>query len=89
MGVEPSFNTGLHSRDLPLLEKIQTFFGVGNISIGNNNTAIYYVASVQDLTNVIIPHFDMFPLITKKRADYILKSALEIIHRKEPKNLWL
>jgi len=71
---------------LPLLEKIQAFFGVGNISIGNNNSVTYYVSSVNDLINVIIPHFDKFPLITQKRADFLLfKSALEIIHNKEHK----
>lgn len=85
-GVEPSFIICLHARELPLLEKIQAFFGVGDISIGNNNTVTYYVASIQALTNVIIPHFDRYPLITKKRADFLLfKSALEIINNKGPK----
>lgn len=85
-GADPSFIIGLHAKDLPLLEKIQAFFGVGDISIGNNNTVTYYVASVPALTNVIIPHFDRYPLITKKRADFLLfKSALEIINNKGAK----
>ena len=85
-GVEPSFVVCLHAKDLPLLEKIQAFFGVGNISIGNNNAVLYYVSSFLELTNVIIPHFERFPLITKKKADYLLfKSALEIINSKGPK----
>ncbi len=85
-GVEPSFVVGLHAKDLPLLEKIQAFFGVGNISIGNNNAVLYYVPSILELTNVIIPHFERFPLITKKKADFLLfKSALEIINSKGPK----
>jgi hypothetical protein len=46
----------------------------------------YYVSSVQELTNVILPHFDKYPLITKKRADYLLfKSALNIINNKQSK----
>jgi len=85
-GVEPSIIVGLHAKDLPLLEKIQAFFGVGNISIGNNNAVFYYVSSIQELTNVIIPHFERFPLITNKKADYLLfKSALEIIYSKGSK----
>lgn len=85
-GVEPSFIIGLHAKELPLLEKIQAFFGVGNISIGNNNSVTYYVSSVNDLIEVIIPHFDKFPLITQKRADFLLfKFALEIINNKEHK----
>ena len=40
-----------------------------------------------DLTNVILPHFDKFHLITKKRTDYLLfKSAIEIINKKPLKN---
>lgn len=85
-GADPSFIIGLHAKELPLLEKIQAFFGVGDISIGNNNTVTYYVASVPALTNVIIPHFDRYPLITKKRADFLLfKSALDIINNKGAK----
>lgn len=79
-GVEPGFIIVLHAKDLPLLEKIQSYFGVGNIHIGNNNAVSYYVNNTQDLTNVIIPHFDKYPLNTQKRADYLLfKSALNII----------
>ena len=85
-GVEPGFIISLHAKDLPLLEKIQSYFGIGNISIGNNNAVSYYVSSVQELTNVILPHFDKYPLITKKRADYLLfKSALDIINNKQSK----
>ena len=32
----------------------------------------YRVTSLKDLINVIIPHFDKYPLISKKRADYEL-----------------
>jgi hypothetical protein len=97
-GVEPGFIIGLHANNLPILEKIQSYFGVGNIHIGNNNAVSYYVNDVQDLTKVIIPHFDKYPLITKKRAqrsrrdlgcfatDYLLfKSALDIINNKGQK----
>ena len=41
---------------------------------------------MQDLTNVIIPHFNKYPLITKKREDFLLFNyALEIINKKEAK----
>ena len=76
-GVEPSFIIGLHARELPLLVKIQTFFGVGKITIGNNNTVHYHVSSILDLTNVIIPHFDKYPLITKK-SRFLIKVCFGI-----------
>jgi hypothetical protein len=41
------------------------------------------IRSVKDLA-VIIDHFDKYPLITQKQANYILfKQALELINRKE------
>lgn len=43
----------------------------------------YRVSSVKDL-QVIIEHFDNFPLITQKRADYLLfKQAFELVKGKE------
>jgi hypothetical protein len=50
---------------LPLLNRIKSFFGAGNIRINKiNSSAIYSVESFKDLTNVIIPHFLKYPLIT-------------------------
>ena len=81
----PTFQIELHSRDLPLLKKIQSFFGVGSISVRQrDNQVIYTVRSLNDLTDLIIPHFDKYPLLTKKRADFLLfKSVLELINQKE------
>jgi hypothetical protein len=39
-----------------------------------NNMAVYSVSSVKDL-QVIIDHFDKYPLITQKRADGEARSA--------------
>jgi hypothetical protein len=45
---------------------------------------LYNVTSLQDLTNVIIPHFDKYPLITQKLADFILfKKVIDLMNRKE------
>jgi len=67
-----------------LLKRIQSFFGVGNITINKKNgQAIYSVKSVNDINRVIIPHFDKYLLITKKRADYLLfKKVVELITQK-------
>jgi hypothetical protein len=81
--VQPRFSIGLDKRDLALLKKIQSFFGVGKISTYNSNVVYFRVISVKDLA-VIIDHFDKYPLITQKRADYLLfKRIVEIINRKE------
>lgn len=79
------FSIKLHIKELALLEQIKLFFGVGVITISKEGGfAIYSVRSVEELENVIIPHFIKYPLITKKRADFeLFKLALDIISRGE------
>ena len=79
--VVPEFQITLHSRDLLLLRKIHSFFGIGIVGERNTRDQVYYsVQSARDIAKVIIPHFDKYPLITKKRADYLLfKQAINII----------
>jgi hypothetical protein len=56
--IDPAFEIGLNVTELALLKQIQSFFGVGTIRMNvRNNSAVYAVQSVKDLTNVIIPHF--------------------------------
>ena len=83
--MKASIRIALHLKDLALIKQIQLFFGVGSINISKrDNQAVYSVTSVKYLINVIIPHFGKYPLITQKRADFILfKLAVEMINRKE------
>jgi len=60
----------LHKKDVLLLKQIQTFFNVGNIYTHRSNLA-YTVQSFNDLSLVIIPHFDKYPLLTQKRSDFL------------------
>jgi hypothetical protein len=78
----PDFRIELHSRDTLLLRRIQSFFGVGFISERLDfNRIVYSVQSYHDITNVIIPHFDKYPLITQKRADYLLfKQGINLLN---------
>ena len=68
------FKIGLNIKDLSLLIKIQNFFGgIGTLTLDKNSHAwIYSVTSIKDLTNVIIPHFIKYPLLTQKLADFKL-----------------
>lgn len=34
--------------------------------------AVFTVQSLKDLTNIIIPHIMKYPLLTQKRADFLL-----------------
>jgi hypothetical protein len=51
------------------------FFGVGVINT-YGNVAMYRVKSVKDITNIIIPHFIQYPLITQKGADFKLFNTI-------------
>lgn len=76
------FQLGLHKKDRIVLEKFKSYFGVGNI-YEQDVVDVYKVQSVKDLKS-IINHFDLYPLITNKRADYELwRQAVEIIKNKE------
>jgi len=73
-------------RDIPLLKEIKSFFGgIGNIYVASNKqSATFYVQAIKDITNVIIPHFDKYPLLTQKRADFeLFKSVIQVMSRKE------
>ena len=83
----PVFAIELHIRDLEVLKKIQEFFNVGSVTVRTRNgkpTGIYSVQSLKGLTEVIIPHFKEYPLLTQKQADFILFSSLvNLMNNKE------
>jgi hypothetical protein len=59
------FDIGLDKKDGVLLGKIQSYFGVGKIYERSNNVLDFRVQSVKEL-EVIINHFESYPLITEK-----------------------
>jgi hypothetical protein len=81
--VKPIFSISLHNKDINLLEAIQRTFNVGKIYKHGIDSIQYRVSSLNDL-QVITDHFDEYPLITQKQADYILfKQAINLIYNKE------
>ena len=83
--VRLSFQITLHKKDIAVLEAIMDYFnGVGGIfKEGERDSVKYKVASIKCL-NLIIEHFDKYPLITQKQADYLLfKQALELVNCKK------
>lgn len=83
------FQIQLHIKYLELLNQIKNYFnGVGSITI-HKNRCVYMVNGFSNIINVIIPHFDKYPLKTKKLGDYLLfkNAVLNII--KDKKHLTL
>ena len=79
-----AFVIKLHKKDKSLLELIKNTLGVGHISSFNTEEAIQFrVESFKEL-QVIIDHFDKYPLITKKHCDYLIFiNCFEIIKKRE------
>lgn len=76
------FSIHLHSKDIDILYLIQKFFGVGNITL-QGNSAMFQVTKLGDLVN-ILDHFNLYPLLTQKYADFLLfKKAFDIIKDKK------
>jgi hypothetical protein len=77
----------LHEKDKALLEDIQKYFSTGNIFIHPTQKIINYRVLFKDLEK-IIKHFDQYPLITQKLADFeLFKLAYKLVLNKEPLKL--
>src|ERR687892_349328 len=67
----PSFSLSLNERDRELLEGLQAFFGCGWIRESRSDRTFKYEArSVRDLVDVIVPHFETYPLRGAKRCSF-------------------
>lgn len=76
--MQAEFKIELHVKDLHLLENIHKYFeGKGQILV-KSDKCIFRVRSLKDL-ELVIRHFDNYPLITDKRADYILFKSVYLL----------
>jgi len=71
----------MHEKDRVLIQSIQEFFGgIGYLSkLNNSSTVEFRVSTLKDLVDVILPHFDNYPLITKKHSDYLLFKQIVLL----------
>jgi hypothetical protein len=84
--IQACFQIQLHSKDKDLLLLIKSYFNeIGTIyNQKNRNLSIYQVRDFSSIINVIIPHFDKYPLLTRKHNDFIMfKAIVEIVQNKE------
>ena len=66
--------------------RIKDFFKTGNIYTSKRGIIYYTVGSVKDIVKYIIPHFDKFPLVTKKLKDFILFKEIVLLMEKGEHN---
>lgn len=88
--VQARIQLKIYERNRDLILKIQEYFGgIGYVSNTNKNSMVKFrVSTMKDLTNVIIPHFTNYPLLTKKYFDYMFfKEIVKLMSEKEHSNL--
>lgn len=83
--IKAMFEICLHNKDYDLLYQIKDSFGVGSITKHGCTTLQYKVKYLKDL-NIIISHFDKYPLISQKWADYVF-FKLAVLLLKDKKHL--
>ena len=78
------FKLKLHSRDIELLKSIRNTLGqIGNIIIRKDGYVEFIVSSKKDI-EILINHFESYPLLTQKWSDYqLFKQTLILIKNKE------
>ena len=71
--------------DVQLLNLVQLYFGCSSISaIKSNNCVTFEVGDINDIINIIIPHFKKYPLRGTKYLDFCdWVTAAELIYNKE------
>jgi hypothetical protein len=76
------YKIALHKKDLDLLYSIKNFFGIGKITKHGENSIQYLVRSLADL-EIILSHFDKYPLLSEKWGDYkLFRDGVELIKTK-------
>jgi hypothetical protein len=77
--VRLTYQISVHPSDIEILYKLKAYFNnVGNIIITKNYVS-YRVTNLSDIINVIIPHFEAYPLQSTKIVSYCLFYAVATI----------
>ena len=79
----PLFVIKLHIKDLAILELIKNTLMVGKIRKNGLNSVQYVVESIKEL-QVIVDHFNKYPLVTEKASDFLIfRKCFEILKQRE------
>jgi hypothetical protein len=81
--IQAIFKITMHKKDNDLLCQIQDYFDAGSVTKHGETTLQYTVKSLKDLDK-IITHFDKYPLLSQKYADYrLFRDGVLIIKNKQ------
>ena len=70
--VQLRFRISQHNRDFKLMEKIVEYFGSGKIyKYGGKSAVSLTIVDFADITNIIVPFFNKYPILGIKLYDYL------------------
>lgn len=74
------FHVAQHSRDRVLMELLVSFFNCGRVNKrSNKNRCDFYVQDFTHIYELIIPHFETYPIYSKKSLDLLsFKKAADL-----------
>lgn len=65
------FQLAQHNRDIKIMKSLITYLGCGRVEENlNNSMSCFVVNNFKDVTNIIIPFFDKYPIHGIKSLDY-------------------
>lgn len=80
--LRPSFSISQNEDRRQVLDIIREYFGCGSIRRDfADKTVKFEIRDHSDLVSKVIPHFEQFPLLSKKQKDFeLFKTICNIIH---------
>lgn len=85
----PKFTITADLNSKYVLDSIQSYFNCGIVKVNNkNHTAEYEVVRLEDLFNIIIPHFKQYPVFCAKLHSFnLLVEIVSAMYKKEKRTL--
>lgn len=84
--VLPEFRVVQHEKDIQVLHAIKSYFKCGVVRVNHGDRMEYRVRKIEHLLTIIIPFFEKYPLVTKKRTDFS-KFKRIVLHMEQDKHL--
>ncbi len=82
--VLPEFRIVQHKRDIQLLYKLKMFFSCGVVRVNHGDRYELRVRNFSCLREKIIPFFERYPLLTKKKFDFLkFRKILQLMDKGE------
>jgi len=81
--VRPSFSVSQHKRSKNIIVELCKFFQCGSVRFSQRDQNYKYeTRSLKDLVDIIIPHFEKYPLRTSKKEDFNLFRQICLLMKK-------